>query len=176
MRTYLRNRTPGGLYFFTVNLAERRGNTLLIDEIEHLRAAFRQTFAAHPVTMDAIVILPEHLHCIWQLPPDDEAYPTRWRLIKAHFSRLLESGEYRSRSRVRKGERGIWQRRYWEHLIRDEQDYARHVDYIHYNPVKHGLVTQAKDWPYSTFSRWVAQGIYAPDWGASTGVQGLDWG
>jgi putative transposase len=165
MRTYIRDRTPGGLYFFTVNLAERRGNTLLVDRIDCLRAAFRETFATYPAVMDAVVILPEHLHCIWQLPPGDDAYPTRWRLIKSRFSRWLEPGERRTESRLHKGERGIWQRRYWEHLIRDEQDYARHVDYIHYNPVKHGLVARAKDWPYSTFSRWVGRGVYHENWG-----------
>jgi putative transposase len=164
MRTYIRNRTPGGLYFFTVNLTERHGNTLLIDWIDYLREAFRRTFATHPTIVNAAVVLPDHLHCIWQLPPDDDDYPTRWRLIKSHFSRRLESSERRSESRLRKGERGIWQRRYWEHLIRDEQDYARHVDYIHYNPVKHGLVMRVKDWPYSTFSRWVRQGVYTEAW------------
>jgi putative transposase len=167
MRTYLRNRTPGALYFFTVNLAERRGNTLLTDRIDHLREAFRRTFATHLAVMDAAVVLPDHLHCIWQLPPGDDDYPARWRLIKSHFSRSLEPGERRSESRLRKGERGIWQRRYWEHLIRDEQDYARHVDYIHYNPVKHGLVASAKDWPYSTFFRWVSRGVYTEDWASN---------
>ena len=150
--------------FFTVNLAERHGNTLLTDRINHLREAFRRTFATHPVIMNAAVVLPEHLHCIWQLPPGDDDYPVRWRLIKSHFSRLVESGERRSESRLRKGERGIWQRRYWEHLIRDDRDYARHVDYIHYNPIKHGLVAQAADWPYSTFSRWVRRGVYTEAW------------
>jgi len=164
MRSYLRNRTSGGLYFFTVNLAERRGNTLLIDRIDYLREAFRWTFATHPVIMDAAVILPDHLHCIWQLPSDDDDYPTRWRLIKSYFSHRLEPVERCSESRLRKGERGIWQRRYWEHLIRDDRDYAQHADYIHYNPVKHGLVAQAKDWPYSTFSRWVERGIYTKTW------------
>ncbi|MDR2186560.1 MAG: transposase [Azonexus sp.] len=164
MRTYIRNRTAGGLYFFTVNLADRRENALLVDRIDNLREAFRKTFATHPTIMEAIVILPDHLHCIWQLPPGDDGYSTRWRLIKSHFSRSLDVDEHRSASRLRKGERGIWQRRYWEHLVRDDEDYARHLDYIHYNPVKHGLVTRVKDWPHSTFSRWVAQGIYPEDW------------
>jgi len=174
MRTYLRNRTPGGLYFFTVNLAERRGNTLLTDKIAYLREAFRRTFAAHPTVMDAVVVLPDHLHCIWQLPPGDDGYATRWRLIKSHFSRLLEPGERRSASRLRKGERGIWQRRYWEHTIRDERDYARHVDYIHYNPVKHGLVELVSQWPYSTFSRWVRQGVYDQAWEGGDKLGGME--
>ncbi|MDR2239209.1 MAG: transposase [Zoogloeaceae bacterium] len=171
MRTYLRNRTAGGLYFFTVNLAERGENTLLVDRVAQLREAFRDTLKAHPAIMDAAVILPDHLHCIWQLPPGDDGYPTRWRLIKSHFSRALAPDEYRSASRLRKGERGIWQRRYWEHLIRDDEDYARHVDYIHYNPVKHGLTARAKDWPHSTFSRWVARGIYTENWAGDEGCR-----
>jgi putative transposase len=153
------------MYFFTVNLAERRENSLLIDKIDDLRIAFGQTFATHRTVMEAVVILPEHLHCIWQLPPGDDNYCTRWRLIKSYFSRRQEPGERRSESRLRQGERGIWQRRYWEHRIRDEQDYARHVDYIHYNPVKHGLVARVQDWPYSTFYRWVERGVYTETWG-----------
>ena len=175
MRTYIRDRTSGGTYFFTVNLAERRGNTLLIDRIDHLRAAFRETLAIYPVLMDAIVILPDHLHCIWRLPLGDDGYPTRWRLIKSHFSRGLEPGERRSESRLRKGERGIWQRRYWEHLIRNDQDYSRHVDYIHYNPVKHGLVAQPRDWPYSTFSHWIERGVYTENWGSDVRLCATRW-
>ncbi|MFT3756824.1 MAG: transposase [Pseudoxanthomonas sp.] len=175
MRTYLRNRTLGGLYFFPVNLAERGGNTLLTDNIDFLRESFRKTLVDHPVVMDAIVVLPDHLHCLWHLPEGDDNYASRWRLIKARFSQSLAKGERRSASRLRKGERGIWQRRYWEHLIRDEEDYARHVDYIHYNPVKHGHVTRVVDWPYSTFSRWVERGVYSRDWGTGDEVRGLDW-
>ena len=109
--------------------------------------------------------MPDHLHCLWRMPEGDHAYDRRWRLIKARFSMALAEGERRSASRLRKGERGIWQRRYWEHLIRDEDDYARHVDYIHYNPVKHGHAARAADWPHSTFTRWVEQGAYVEDWG-----------
>ena len=174
MRTYLRNRTPGGLYFFTVNLAERRGNTLLTDQIAHLREAFRTTLAVHPVSVEAIVVLPDHLHCLWRMPEGDDDYATRWRLIKARFSASLPAGEQVSRSRLRKGERGIWQRRYWEHLVRDEMDRARHLDYIHYNPVKHGHAAHARDWPHSSFARWVKRGAYAEDWGAANEVQRMD--
>jgi putative transposase len=166
MRTYIRTRIKGGCYFFTVNLAERRGNDLLIRHVEDLRAAFRETRRDHPFAIEGMVILPDHLHCLWRLPPDDDDFPTRWRLIKSRFSHRIETGERISTSRQRKGERGIWQRRYWEHGIRDERDYRMHLDYIHYNPVKHGYVWAAKDWAYSTFHRYVARGAYPLDWAA----------
>ena len=164
MRTYLRNRTAGGLYFFTVNLAERNGSALLTENIGSLRDAFRETLADPPVETEAMVVLPDHLHCLWRMPDGDHAYGTRWRLIKARFSMALAEGERRSASRLRRGERGIWQRRYWEHLIRDEDDYARHVDYIHRNPVKHGHAARPADWPYSTFARWLKRGVYTDGW------------
>jgi putative transposase len=160
MRTYKRVRLAGGGYFFTVNLAHRRGNDLLVRHIADLRAAFRQIRHDHPFFLDALVVLPEHLHCLWRMPPNDDDFPLRWRLIKAQFSSCLGPGEYISPSRRRKGERGIWQRRYWEHVIRDERDFQRHLDYIHYNPVKHGYVQAAKVWPYSSFQRWVKRGVY----------------
>ena len=166
MRTYLRDRTPGGCYFFTVNLADRQRHTL-VEHVDALRDAFRRTLADHPVRVDAIVVLPDHLHCLWQLPPGDAAYPSRWRSIKARFAEQVANDVSPSASRLRKGERGVWQRRYWEHRIRDDADYARHLDYIHYNPVKHGHVAMARDWPYSSFRRWVARGMYAEDWGAA---------
>jgi putative transposase len=166
MRTYLRDRTPGGCYFFTVNLADRQRHTL-VEHIDALRDAFRRTLAQHPVRVDAIVVLPDHLHCLWQLPPGDAAYPLRWRSIKARFAEQVTDDVSPNASRLRKGERGVWQRRYWEHRIRDDADYARHLNYIHYNPVKHGHVAMARDWPYSSFRRWVARGMYAEDWGAA---------
>ncbi len=174
MRTYTRSRIPGASYFFTVNLAQRRGNDLLIREITGLREAFRRVQQDHPFRIEAIVVLPDHLHCIWRLPADDSDFPMRWRLIKARFSRTIISDERISTSRMRKGERGIWQRRYWEHLIRDETDYRRHVDYIHYNPVKHGHVAAARDWLYSSFHAHVARGIYPRDWGAPPDVSGME--
>jgi putative transposase len=166
MRTYVRAAMPGGVYFFTVNLAERRRNSLLIDRIACLRAAFAITARERPFAMPAIVVLPDHLHCLWQLPADDDDFSTRWRLIKSRFSRALPRTERRSRSRLVKSERGIWQRRYWEHLIRDDEDYRRHIEYIHYNPVKHGYVTEPRLWPYSSFGRWVSRGEYSDDWGS----------
>ena len=123
MRTYTRVRLPGATYFFTVNLAERQGNDLLVRHIDLLREAFRITRQTHPFVLEAAVILPDHLHCLWRLPPGDDDFPMRWRLIKARFSRMIPHGERISESRMRKGERGIWQRRYWEHAIRDERDY-----------------------------------------------------
>ncbi|MEO8171406.1 MAG: transposase [Oxalobacteraceae bacterium] len=158
------------MYFFTVNLAERRGNGLLIRHIDALRAAFRVTMQAHPFVIEAAVVLPDHLHCLWRLPLGDDDFPLRWRLIKATFSRALPHGECVSASRMRKGERGIWQRRYWEHVIRDERDLHQHLDYIHFNPVKHGYVQRASDWPHSSFHRYVARGLYPANWAAPPDV------
>jgi putative transposase len=173
MTNYRRNFVPGGSYFFTLNLAERR-LPLLTDHIGSLRVAFRDTRARHPFTIEAIVILPDHLHAIWTLPDGDKDFATRWRLIKSAFSRSLPSGERISASRARKGERGIWQRRYWEHTLRDEPDFERHADYIHFNPVKHGYVTRVDHWPYSSFQRMVRLGVYPQDWAG--GVEGADFG
>jgi len=175
MRTYHRARIPGGCYFFTVNVAERQDSDRLVRHILALRDAFRQTIRDHPFRIDAMVVLPEHMHCLWTLPPADDDFPTRWRLIKARFSMAIPAGECISASRERRGERGIWQRRYWEHGIRDADDYRRHADYIHYNPVKHGLVRSAGGWPHSSFRRWVARGIYPADWAASSEIAGSEW-
>ncbi len=117
-----------------------------------------------PFVMDACVILPEHLHCIWQLPDGDDDFSTRWRLIKSYFSRHLECDERISTSRMRKNERGIWQRRFWEQCIRNEDDYQRHLDYIHYNPVKHGYVKRSVDWPYPSFHLWLKRNVYSESW------------
>jgi putative transposase len=129
-----------------------------------LRAAFRETKRDHPFTIDAIVVLPDHLHALWTMPDGDADFATRWRLIKTGFSRRVPAGERISESRAAKGERGIWQRRYWEHTIRDENDFARHIDYIHIHPIKHGYVTRVGDWPHSSFHRMVKLGIYPEDW------------
>ena len=164
MTNYRRSHVAGASYFFTVNCSMRHDNQLLVEQVDLLRTVFHKVKTEHPFHVDAIVILPDHLHCIWTLPPGDANYKTRWALIKAGFSRQLPVEENRSLSRVKRGERGIWQRRYWEHLIRDEQDYRRHVDYIHWNPVKHGAVKQVIDWPYSSFHKHVHQSIYPVDW------------
>lgn len=165
MTDYRRTRVAGGTWFFTLGLAERRGAGLLVERIDALGAAFRGVRARHPFHMDAVVVLPDHLHCVWSLPDGDTDYSTRWGLIKAKFSRTIEHGEWRSASRIKRGERGIWQRRFWEHCIRDDTDYAHHVDYIHWNPVKHGYVARVADWPHSSFQQHVTRGVYAPDWG-----------
>jgi putative transposase len=160
---------PGGTYFFTVNLAERN-RTLLVDNIGLLREIMAKVRQRHPFHIGAMVVLPNHLHALWTLPKGDSNYPMRWMLIKAGFSRRIAQGERRSRSRVAKGERGLWQRRYWEHLIRNESDYARHVDYIHFNPVKHGYVKRALDWPHSSIHRYIKAGLVDQDWGMREGV------
>ncbi len=164
MSNYPRFRIEAGCYFFTVVVANRQSN-LLVENIQYLRQAFREVMIAHPFNIDAIVILPDHLHCIFTLPINDDNYSMRWRQIKSAFSRKLPSIEPRSASRIKHGERGIWQRRFWEHVIRDEQDYCQHVDYIHYNPVKHGYAQQVRDWKYSSFHRAVSCGIYPYNWG-----------
>ena len=160
---YRRSNVPGACYFFTVNL-EDRNKTLLVDHVDVLRQAIKKTKLAHSFDINAIVILPDHLHTIWTLPDSDADFPKRWRLIKSTFSRVLSTTEQISKSRINKGERGIWQRRYWEHLIKDENDYNQHVNYIHYNPVKHAYVESPSDWPYSSIHRYIRNGDLPSDW------------
>ena len=182
MTDYRRNFLAGGSFFFTVNLAERHLR-LLMDHIDKLRAAFREMRRHHPFTIDAMVVLPDHLHTIWTLPEGDADFATRWRLIKSAFSRSLATGERVSESRAAKGERvsesraakgerGIWQRRFWEHTVRDDHDFARHFDYIHINPVKHRLVARVSDWPYSSFHRMVKLSVYPRDWAGDVSNEG----
>jgi putative transposase len=142
----------------------RRGNDVLTRHIDQLRNAVRITRRTHPFTIDAWVVLPDHLHCVWTLPEGDADFSTRWRLIKTIFARSVPIGERRSAARRRSGERGIWQRRFWEHAIRDSEDFAAHVDYVHFNPVKHGYVGHAADWPHSTFRACVRRGYYPEAW------------
>ncbi|MHB8810893.1 MAG: REP-associated tyrosine transposase [Desulfobulbaceae bacterium] len=174
MTEYRRVRIAGGTYFFTVNLAERH-RSLLTDHVASLREAFRAVQKAHPFLIDAVVVLPDHIHAVWTLPADDHDFSMRWRQIKSAFSRAMDKGEAVSGSRSLKKERGIWQRRFWEHALRDDDDFARHVDYIHYNPVKHGYVEAVADWPHSSFHRFVRRGIYPKGW-AGSGVGDLDFG
>ena len=152
MPDYRRVFVPGGMYFFTVNLIDRKSD-LLVREIDALRSAYAHVEKRHTFETIAICVLRDHLHCIWQLPPDDADFATRWRLIKTQFSKALPRS-LDARQGRRTGERGIWQRRYWEHHIRDANDLERHVDYIHWNPVKHGYVKEPEDWPYSTYHAW----------------------
>lgn len=164
MPNYRRAWHPGGTYFFTVNLLERSGNDLLTRHITELREAVRLVRRDFPFEIHAWVVLPDHLHCVIELPEGDSDFALRWRLIKIRFSKSLPKTELRSETRVRRGERGIWQRRFWEHLIRDDQDFAAHMDYVHINPLKHGLVTGVADWPFSTFHRLVEEGVYPANW------------
>jgi len=137
-----------------------------------LREAFKSVMDRHPFRIDAIVILPDHLHCIWTLPEGDSDFSKRWMLIKKRFTMICHDPDRTlpNASRVHKREQAIWQRRFWEHQIRDEQDYSRHVEYIHYNPVKHGFVEAPIDWPHSSFSAFVARRAYHRDWGSSAPV------
>ena len=163
MPNYRRNRLQGGTYFFTVNLLDLKSQ-LLVAHINELRAAVRKTLQLQPFHIDAWVVLPDHLHCIWTLSVGDDDYSNRWRLIKKTFSKSIPKTEYRSVVRVKRNERGIWQRRFWEHTITNDADYTAHMDYIHYNPVKHGWVRVVNEWPYSTFHSMVERGIYPSDW------------
>jgi putative transposase len=165
---YRRSRQWGGTFFFTLVTYHRHKLLSHPGKVELLRNSFRSVTAAHPFTIDAIVVLPDHLHCIWRLPDGDADYPMRWRLVKSAFSRGYgkEGESTTTASRSNRGERAIWQRRYWEHTIRDEQDFVQHVEYIHYNPVKHGLVVAPRDWPHSSFMRYVRDGVYDIAWGA----------
>ena len=164
MSNYRRAWHVGGTYFFTVNLLKRSENDLLVRHIDLLREAVRWTRRAHPFTIHGWVVLPDHLHCVISLPVGDADFALRWRLIKMRFSKTIPDKEWRSEARQRRSERGIWQRRYWEHLIRNDKDFAAHMDYVHINPVKHGLVARVSDWPYSTFHRLVEEAVYPFDW------------
>ncbi|HEX6001483.1 MAG TPA: transposase [Hyphomicrobiaceae bacterium] len=152
MPNYRRAFEGGRTWFFTVNLLDR-SQRLLVGHIEALRGAVRETRARFPFEIDAMVVLPDHLHAILTLPEGDGDFSVRWSLIKMRFSKAIPAGETVNMSRRVRGERGIWQRRFWEHLIRDGRDLAHHIDYCWFNPVKHGLVANVEDWPLSSFHR-----------------------
>ena len=172
MVNYRRSRTPGGSYFFTVNLQDR-SSSYLITYISHLRRAFHTIQKQRPFEIVAAVILPEHLHVVMALPDDDCDYPGRWKAIKSCFTRALVKENPVGLTRNRKGEYNLWQRRYWEHQIRDEMDLKHHVDYIHYNPLKHGYTSQVVEWPYSSFHRYVKAEVIEPCWGGDFKSEGL---
>ena len=159
---------PGGTYFFTL-VTEGRA-TFLCDDLA--RATLREAIAAtgrdRPFDQQAVVLLPDHWHALWRLPADDADYAARLGAIKARFTRswLAAGGSERqpTDSRARRRGRGVWQRRYWEHTCRDAEDFKAHLDYIHWNPVKHGYVTCPHLWPWSSFRKWVALGVYREDW------------
>ena len=154
---YRRYYQPGARYFFTVVTANR--NPLLIDNIDRLRAAFKMCVTRYPFEIEAMVVLPDHLHTLWKMPDGDMDFSKRWMVIKRYFSSGLPAIKI-SDSKTRKREKGIWQRRFWEHYIRDENDWRQHMDYIHYNPVKHGYVDSPSNWQYSSFQRAVDKGWY----------------
>ena len=169
MPNYKRIFVPGGTYFFTLVTFERA--PLFNDPLARscLREAFSRIKREQPFEQSAICLLPEHLHCVWRLPYGDADYPRRWSAIKGLFSKsYLRSGGTqgaKTRSRNRRGEAALWQRRIWEHFVRDEGDLARHLDYLHYNPVKHGLTDRVADWPWSSYHRYLEKGVYTTDWG-----------
>ena len=171
MPNYFRLYRPGGTWFFTVNLQNRRSR-LLTDHIALLDAAVAKTRSRWPFDINAWVVLPDHLHAIWNLPPGDSDFSTRWRLVKTHFTKALAPTEWRSQVQQARAERGIWQRRYWEHLIRSETDYERHITYCYFNPVKHGLVEHPQDWPHSTIHRDISGGFEPADWTAAKAIEG----
>jgi putative transposase len=174
MVRYRRNFIPSGSYFFTVTLADRR-STALVDNIDRLRAAFRAARQERSFAIDAIVILPDHLHAIFTLPTSDADFSGRWRRIKGHFSSgLIDAGI--GLKRRPNADLALWQRRFWEHTIRNESDFARHVDYVHFNPVKHALVPRVCDWPHSSFHRYVREGLLPHDWAGDVGENGGSFG
>ena len=174
MPNYRRAFVAGGCWFFTANLLDRRSR-LLVDRVDALRDATRRVRLRYPFHIDAWVVLPDHTHAVWTLPPDDMDFSARWRLIKSYFAKSLPKGEWLSPARRARGERGIWQRRFWEHLIRNDEDYRRHVEYCYINPMKHGLVARIADWPYSSFHRDVREGIFPADWAGEI-IEGDDFG
>jgi putative transposase len=166
MPNYRRARIPGASYFFTLALADRN-SSLLTDRIDDLRCAYAETVRVEPVFCDAMVILPDHLHAVWTLQPGDAGFSERWRKIKHRFSRKVGRTAHPTRmsaSKIAKRERGLWQRRFWEHVIRDEADYRAHVAYCWGNPVKHGLVETAVEWPFSSIHRDIRLGRVDPEW------------
>ncbi|MGY2935550.1 putative transposase [Bradyrhizobium sp. GM6.1] len=167
---YRRNLLPGGTFFFTVTLDDRR-SSVLVDHVDKLRHAFRVARAERPFTIEAIVVLPDHLHVIMTLPDNDADFSGRWRRIKSSFThQLAVSGAPISRNR--RGEFSLWQRRFWEHTIRDDADFERCADYIHFNPAKHGYVSSPADWPHSSLHRYVREGVLPPDWGGAGEIVG----
>jgi putative transposase len=175
MVRFRRNYVPSGTYFFTVTLRDRTSR-VLTDHEDLLGAALREVRRERPFAIDAIVILPEHLHAVMTMPEGDADYSTRWKAIKGTFSgSLVRSGV--ALAKDSRGEYCLWRMRFWEHTIRDEDDLRIHVDYIHFNPVKHGWASRAVDWPYSSFHRFVRLGWLDADWGIAPEVfDGTEWG
>ena len=158
---YRRAFAPGASFFFTVVTHKRLPILAGAETVEVLRSALRAVRLKRPFEIDAMIVLPNHIHCIWTLPPDDADFSTRWRLVKTWFTKHCDPA-LRPTDKTQ-----LWQHRYWEHLIRDERDFQNHVEYIHYNPIKHGLANSAIEWPYSSFHNYVKNGLYSADWGSN---------
>lgn len=180
MSRYRRTRTEGGTYFFTIVTYRRQRFFLREDLINDLRQAITDVRQKYPFKIDAWVLLPDHIHCIWTLPKKDNDYSKRIGMIKAQFTsrakKHLEKPQWITPSKSKHRESTIWQRRFWEHEIRNNKDFERHVDYVHFNPVKHDLVNAACDWPYSTFHRYVKSGVYSKDWAGAKEDTLIDFG
>lgn len=172
MSKYIRSYTQGAFYFFTLVSYNRRKIFCNEDFLQAFKNSIRQIQHQYPFEIIAWMQLPDHLHCIWKMPENDADYSMRWSQIKRLTTQACPqyqlSIDELSHSKVKRYEKGIWQRRFFEHQIRDEADFVKHMDYLHYNPVKHGLVETVSDWPYSSFHRYVNQGYYAEDWGDSS--------
>lgn len=172
MSNYIRLKQSGGCYFFT--LVTYRRQRFLTDDLARrfLREAIIKARENYPFSIDAWVLLPDHFHCIWHLPEGDNDYSTRWNIIKTQFTRQAKphyhNANWMTPSKTKHRESSLWQRRFWEHAIRDDTDYAHHIDYIHYNPVKHGWVKHPRDWPFSTYHRYLNDNLYSPSWGQTT--------
>jgi len=168
---YRRSLIPGGTYFFTITLQNRKSR-LLVDRIHLFKKAVQRVKEQHPFKIKAYVVLPEHLHMIWELPKGDSNYSQRWKKIKALFSKSIHKSGLEI-SKTKHNEYCLWQRRFWEHTIKDMLDFENHVNYIHYNPIKHGLVDDLHDWPYSSFHHYVQSGLISENWGTS-GLKDVD--
>jgi putative transposase len=175
---YKRLKVEGASYFYTVVTHERRKIFTDPDAVILFNAAIAHIQARHPFELEAQVVLPDHIHALWQLPNNDADYSIRWRRIKETFTKSyvkVYKAADANLSRRRRGEQAIWQRRFWEHLIRDNVDFGNHLDYIHLNPVQHGLVSSPSDWPHSTIHEWTARGVYESNWGSSAKPEIPDW-
>ncbi len=172
---YRRSIASGATYFFTICLQNRR-STLLHDRIDVLRNGFHHVRCKHPFKIDAIVVMPDHVHLLMTLPPNHSDFSLRLNLIKGYFSRHIQSNEIISAAKKNKRERNIWQRRFWEHLICNDSDYENHVNYIHNNPVKHGYVSKAIDWKFSSIHQYINDGIVPKDWGYNGSFKDIEYG
>ena len=180
MSRYRRADTPGATYFFTIVTYRRQPFLCDPDVRIALREAITKVRKLYPFHIDGWVLLPDHLHAIWTLPPGDAFFPLRWQQIKRGVTRScgerLHRAAWMTKSKTRHRESTLWQRRYWEHQIRDDADFERHMDYLHYNPVKHGLVKRVRDWPYSSFHRHVAAGVYREEWSEEATTDAINFG